>query len=66
MHLEARINRVWRYTWRLRWSELRDALGGRDRGTLEIHLQTIIERDWRNTWRWSIGGAPGAGTLFIG
>jgi hypothetical protein len=31
----------------------------------------MIERDWSSTWRWSIwrrsmGGAPGAETLFIG
>ena len=31
MHLEAVIERVWRY-----------ALGGRDRASLEIHLEAVI------------------------
>jgi len=35
MHLEAVIERVWRCTWRLRSSELRDAIGGCDRASLE-------------------------------
>jgi hypothetical protein len=43
MHLEAVIERVWRYTWRPRSSELRAALGGRDRASLEIHLEAEIE-----------------------
>ena len=34
--------------------------------SLEMHLQAVIEQDWRSTWRWSMGGAPGAETLFIG
>jgi len=51
--------------------EFGDALGGRDRASLEMHLQAMIARDWRSTWRWSIwrwsvGGAPGAETLFNG
>jgi len=47
MHLEAMIERVWRCTWRLRSSELRDALGGHDRA----NFQAVIERVWRYTWR---------------
>jgi len=71
MHFEAVIERVWRCNWRPRLSELRDTLRGRDRASLEMHLQAMIERDWTSTWRWSIwrrsmGGAPGAETLFIG
>ena len=34
---------------------LEDALGGRDRASLEMHLEAMIERNWRSTWRWSIG-----------
>jgi hypothetical protein len=45
MHSEADIERVWRYTWRLRSSEIRDALGGHVRASLEIHMEAIIERD---------------------
>jgi len=40
VHLEAMIERVWRCTLRLRSSDLRDALGGRDRATLQLHLET--------------------------
>jgi len=54
MHWEAVIERVWTCTWRPRSSELRNALGGRDRSGLEMHLQAMIERDWRSTWRRSI------------
>jgi len=43
MHLEARIEPVWRCTWRLRWSELRDALGGGDRASVEMHLEAEIK-----------------------
>ena len=39
----AVIERVWRCNWRLRLSELRDALGGRDRVSLEVHLETEVE-----------------------
>jgi len=53
MHLEAAI------------MSLRYALGGRDRGSLEIHLEAMIRRDWRSTWRRSIGGAPDAETPSI-
>jgi hypothetical protein len=71
MHVEPKIERVGRCAWSRRSSELRDAHSGCDRASLEIHLQAMIERDWRSTWRWSIwrqsvGGAPGAETLFIG
>jgi len=47
MHLEAVIERVWRCTWRLRSSELRDVLGGRDRASLEMHLEAVIVRTCR-------------------
>jgi len=40
MYFEAVIERVWRCTWRLWLSELRDALGGRDPVNLEKHLET--------------------------
>jgi hypothetical protein len=43
MHCEAVIERVWRFTWRLRSSELRDALGGRDRSSLEMHWEAEVE-----------------------
>jgi len=43
MHFEAVIERVWRCNWRPRLSELRDALGGRDRLSLEMHLEAEIE-----------------------
>jgi len=43
MHSEAVIERVWRCTWRPRSSELRDALGGRDRASLDMHLEAVIE-----------------------
>jgi len=48
MHLEALIERVWRCTWRLRSSELRDALGGWDRASFEMHLEAIIVRTCRS------------------
>jgi len=43
-------------------SEFGDALGDRDRASLETYLEAVIERDWRCTWRpwWSeIGGVLG-------
>jgi hypothetical protein len=43
MHWDAVIEQVWRCNWRLRLSELRDALGGRDQASVEIHLQAMIE-----------------------
>jgi len=43
MHVEAVIERVWRCNWRPRSSELRDALGGRDRVSLEMQLKMEIE-----------------------
>jgi len=54
MHWEAVIVRVWRCTWRRRWSELRDALGGRDWLSLEMHWEAQMEWTQRCTWRpWS-------------
>jgi len=43
MHFEAAIECVWRCNWRPRLSELRDALGGHDRASLEMHLEAEIE-----------------------
>jgi len=43
MHSEAVIERVWRCTWRPRSSELRDALGDRDRASLDMHLEAMID-----------------------
>jgi len=51
MHLEAVIERVWRCTWRLRSSQLRDAHGSHNWVCWEIHLEAIFEQDWRSTWR---------------
>ena len=51
IHWEAVVERVWRCTWRPRLSELRAALGGRDRSSLEMHWEAIIERVLRCTWR---------------
>jgi hypothetical protein len=62
-HFEAVIKRDWGCTWRPRLSELRDALGGRDRVSLEMyleaeiklnsdmHLEAMTERVWRSTGR---------------
>jgi len=38
---------LWICTWRLRSSELRDALGGCDRASLEMHLEAMLVRTWR-------------------
>jgi len=43
MLFEAVIERGWRCNWRPRLSELRDALGGRDRASLDMHLEAEIE-----------------------
>ena len=43
MHWKAVIKRVWRCNWRSRFSELRDALGRRDRASLELHFEAVIE-----------------------
>jgi hypothetical protein len=51
MHWEAVIVRVWRSTWRPRSSELRDALGGQDRLSLEMHWEAVIKQVWRCIWR---------------
>jgi len=59
MHLEAVIDRVWRYTWRPLSIESGDILGGRDRASLEMHLEAVIDRVWTSTWRRSMDGAPG-------
>jgi len=41
MHWEAVIERAWRCNCRPRWSELRDALGGHDRASLEEYLEAV-------------------------
>jgi len=51
MHLEAVIERVWIGTWRLRLSELRDALGGHDWANLDMHSETKIDWTQRCPWR---------------
>jgi len=43
MHLEAVIDTVWRCTWRPRSGVIKDALGGCDRGSLEMHWEAKIE-----------------------
>jgi len=43
IHSEAAIERVWSCNWRVRFSELRDALGGRYRPSLEMHLEAKVE-----------------------
>jgi len=52
MHLEAVIERVWRYNWRPCSSEFGDRPGGRDRASWEMHLQAVIEQ----VWTYTLGG----------
>jgi hypothetical protein len=67
MHFEAVTEQDWRCNWRPRLSELRDALRCCDRTSLEMHLQAMIEQDSRRSIQMrSIGGVPGAETLFMG
>jgi len=56
MHFEAKIERVWRCTWRPRSSELRDALSGYDRARLEEDLEAVDLE----------GGATAAGLSILG
>ena len=51
IHLEAMIERVWRYTWRPRSSEFGDTVAGHNRANLEIHFEAAIELVWRCTCR---------------
>jgi len=44
MHLEAVIDRVWRYTWRPRSSQFGDELGGRDQASLDEYLEAVNGR----------------------
>jgi len=61
MHFEAVFERGSRGNWRPGLSEHRDALGGRDRASLEEYLEAInLEAVVRE------GGAMGAETLFVG
>jgi hypothetical protein len=46
-HLEAVIERIWRYPWKLQLSEFRDALGGYDRARLDKDLEAV--NGWRAT-----------------
>jgi hypothetical protein len=51
IYLEAMIQLVWRWPWRPRSNELRDALGGRDGSSLKMNWESLIERVLRCTWR---------------
>jgi len=50
MCFEAMIERVWSCTWRLRLSELRDALGGCNRASFEMHWDAEIKWSLRCIW----------------
>jgi len=54
MYSEVVIERVERCTWRPRSSELRDALGCRDKVSSEMRWEAVIERGWRCNWRPSL------------
>jgi len=43
------IERIWSYTWRLRSSELKEALGDRDQVNSEMHSEVGIEHVWACT-----------------
>jgi len=51
MYFKATIERVWRCTWRMRSSELRDALGGEDQANLKMHLETERSSKLRDALR---------------
>jgi len=55
MHLEAVVERVWRYVLgghdRVNVEAAIKQFGGRNRASLEMHLEAAIERVWRCTWR---------------
>jgi len=42
-NFQAVIELVWRYTWRQRSSKFGDALGGRNRSSLEMHWEAEME-----------------------
>jgi hypothetical protein len=44
--MKAVIEQVWRSTGRVTPSELRYALGGRNRVTFVVHLMAMMERVW--------------------
>ena len=48
---------LWICTWRLRSSELRDALGGCDRASVEMHLEAMLVTTWRS-WSSQFGDTP--------
>jgi len=65
-NFQAVSERVWRYTWRPKSRDFGDALGGRDRSSLEMHLEAEMVWTQRCTWRpWSsefgdaLGGPDG-------
>jgi len=67
IHLEAVIERVWRYAlgghdcanfqavikcvWRCTWRPWSCELAGRNQASLEINLEAVTEWVWRHTWR---------------
>jgi len=59
MHLKAKMVR----TWRPQSNRFRDALGCRERVSLQIHLEAAIEWVWRcirRPWSYELGGHTGA------
>jgi len=51
VYMEAVIEQVWRCSWRPGSSELRDALRGRDRASIDMNWEATTERGWRCNWR---------------
>jgi hypothetical protein len=43
MHLEAVFKPVGTYAWRMKSSQVGDALAGRDRASVEKHIEAIIK-----------------------
>jgi len=41
VNLQAVLERIWRYTWRLRSSKVEDALGGRYRARLDDYVEAV-------------------------
>jgi len=63
IQFEAVIQQRWRCTWRLRFSELSDAHGGRDPASVQMQLETEIEwiqrytgRSWSGEFGHALGG----------
>jgi len=55
MYLEAAMDSVWRYNWKLKSSDLRDVLGCRDWASLKMYLETERSSDPRV----ALGGQDG-------